>query len=264
MAKEHLLPALVGDKVLLQKGVWTWNWSEGAQRDALQNLAFPASYQFSSLPGERGVRLSLQTLVPKAEASLKQTEFDSAWQAILAAIPAESLVHPEGLSLPETVQELLLARKATVSVAESCTGGGLGQLLTDTAGSSAVFHRGFLTYSNQAKVDLLGVPEDILKSHGAVSEETAKAMVSGCLERSGSTYACAITGIAGPEGGTADKPVGTVWIAIAHRDSSAPSGSPIRIHARRFQFRGDRHAVRQRSAFMALNQIRLLIQGRLG
>lgn len=261
MATLHLLPSLAGDRILLQKGVWTWNWSEGLQREALESLSLPADYQFSSLPVERGVRISLQVLVPSAEASLREVEFDQAWRAVLSAIPSECLVHPEGLSLPAAVQNLLLERQATVSVAESCTGGGLAQLLTETPGSSAVFHRGFLTYSNQAKIDLLGVPESVLADYGAVSEEVSKAMVSGCLQRSGSTYACAITGIAGPDGGTPDKPVGTVWIAVA--GPSGSSESSITVLARSFKFRGDRQAIRQRSALMALNQIRLLIQGKL-
>jgi PncC family amidohydrolase len=159
-------------------------------------------------------------------------------------------VHAGGLSLPEAVFELLRARKETLSVAESCTGGGLGALITEIPGSSAVFERGYLTYSNPAKTDLLGVPGEVLGAYGAVSEETALAMAQGCLERSGATYACAITGIAGPDGGTPEKPVGTVWIAVASRAAR---------HARRFHFRGDRQNVRRASALAALNQIRLFL-----
>src|SRR5690606_1093771 len=109
------------------------------------------------------------------------------------------------------------AQAATVSVAESCTGGGLGFLLTETPGSSEFFRQGFLTYSNLAKIELLGLAPDLLERHGAVSEETALAMARGCLERSGADYAVAITGIAGPQGGSLEKPVGTVWIAVASK-----------------------------------------------
>lgn len=252
MAAEHLLPGLAGDNVLLEKGLWTWGWSEGLQRDALAGVAFPAGMRFSSLPGERGVRISLQLLVPHGEAARRQGEFDKAWQALLSAIPPECLVDADGLALPAAVISMLKSRSARLSVAESCTGGGLAHLLTETAGSSSVFDRGFVTYSNQAKTDLLGVPEATLEAHGAVSEATAVAMATGCLERSGATYACAITGIAGPEGGTPEKPVGTVWIAVA-------GGNPVSALARRYQFRGDRQAVRLRSAYSALNQIRLFI-----
>ena len=133
-------------------------------------------------------------------------------------------------------------------------------MLTELPGSSKIFQIGFLTYSNQAKVDLLGVDPKVLKAHGAVSEETVLAMVRGCLERSGADYACAITGIAGPDGGTQDKPVGTVWIAVASRGSGTLPGLQ---KARRFQFRGTRAQVRSRSCYSALNLLRLLISGDL-
>lgn len=256
MAGLHLLPELAGDSVLLEKGVWTWGWSEGAQRQALEGLDLPPALDFSSLPGERGVRISMRLLAMKSEQARREAELQTAWNAMLAAIPEESLVDRDGRSLPAAVFSLLESRSSTLSVAESCTGGGLGSLLTETPGSSAVFHRGFLTYSNQAKVDLLDVPEDVLKTFGAVSEEVVRAMALGCLKRSGADYACAITGIAGPDGGTEEKPVGTVWIAVA----AAAAGSPV-CHARRYHFRGDRQAIRQRSCYSALNQLRLFILG---
>jgi PncC family amidohydrolase len=159
-----------------------------------------------------------------------------------------------GLALPEAVVSALKAKRATISVAESCTGGGLGFLLTETSGSSDVFRQGYLTYSNQAKIDLLGVDSGTLSVHGAVSEATALAMARGCLERSGADFAAAITGVAGPAGGTPEKPVGTVWIAVASQD---------RAHARLVKLRGDRNLIRWRSAYWALNQLRLLITGQL-
>ena len=173
---------------------------------------------------------------------------------MVEAIPAERIVDLQGAALPQAVLKLLLAQKATVSVAESCTGGGLGFLLTETSGSSAVFHKGYLTYSNAAKSELLGVDADLIKRHGAVSEETALAMAQGCLERSGADYGMSITGIAGPDGGTPEKPVGTVWIAVAARGFAT---------ARLFKMRGDRSAIRLRSAHTALNLLRLLISGQL-
>jgi nicotinamide-nucleotide amidase len=110
------------------------------------------------------------------------------------------------------------------------------------------------TYSNQAKTELLGVDPGVLSAHGAVSEATALAMARGCLERSGADYAAAITGVAGPNGGSPEKPVGTVWIGVASKD---------RAHARLVSLRGDRNSIRWRSAYWALNQLRLLITGKL-
>lgn len=254
MAALHLLPTLSRDRVFLSRGLWTWGWSEGSQREALAGLRIPEPFRFSSLPGERGVRISVEASVPLAEQDMRRADLEQAWSTLVSAVPAELLVDAGGLSLPEAVFSLLKARGETLSVAESCTGGGLAHLLTETPGSSAVFSRGFVTYANDAKMDLLGVPKATLEAFGAVSEETALAMASGCRERSGTDYACAITGIAGPDGGSPEKPVGTVWISVASRQAR---------HARRFQFRGDRQSIRQRSAYAALNQIRLFIQGKL-
>jgi len=121
----------------------------------------------------------------------------------------------------ETVLELaahLQRRGWWLSCAESCTGGGIAAALTDIAGSSAWFDRGFVTYSNQAKREMLGVSDDTLTEFGAVSRETALEMATGALDRSAAQLSVAVTGIAGPGGGTPDKPVGTVWIAWATKD----------------------------------------------
>lgn len=254
MVRLHLLPGLQGDALLLERAAWTWGWSESAQRQAFAAVGWPGTFRFSSLPGERGVRLTLSRLCAPSERERASAELDERWQALLAAIPREALVDVGGAALPEAVVQALKAKGAVVSVAESCTGGGLGFLLTETSGSSDVFRQGYLTYSNQAKTDLLGVDPAILDSLGAVSEATALAMARGCLERSGADYAVGITGIAGPGGGTLEKPVGTVWIAVASRD---------RVHARLFKMRGGRNAIRWRSAYAALNQLRLLISGQL-
>ncbi|MDI6839014.1 MAG: CinA family protein [Rhizobiaceae bacterium] len=109
-------------------------------------------------------------------------------------------------------------RNLTVATAESCTGGLIAGALTEISGSSAVVDRGFVTYSNRAKVEMLGVDEKVLGSFGAVSRETALQMVAGALRRSGADLAVAVTGVAGPTGGSAEKPVGLVHIAARHRD----------------------------------------------
>jgi nicotinamide-nucleotide amidase len=254
MSRLHLLPEFSSDQILLEKGIWTWGWSEGNQRQALRDFRLPEGFRFSSLPGERGVRISLQCLCAPQEQLVRRSELDSLWRTVLSAVPEECLVDAEGADLPQAVFNLLSSRKAKVSVAESCTGGGVAFLLTEVSGSSDFFHKGFLTYSNEAKTDLLGVDADLIKQNGAVSEATALAMAEGCLKRSGADFAVAVTGIAGPTGGTPDKPVGTVWIAVASRESA---------RARKFQFRGDRKTIRSRSSFSALNQLRLALTGKL-
>jgi len=254
MVRLHVVPGLAGDAVLLEKKAWTWGWSEGAQRKAFSALAWPPDFRFSSLPQERGVRLGLSVLCAPSERDRRSAELEAAWASMLAAIPPEALVDAGGLSLPEAVVTALKAKGATLAVAESCTGGGLGFLVTETSGSSDVFRVGYITYSNQAKIDLLGVDPGILSAHGAVSEATALAMARGCRDRSGADFAAAITGVAGPTGGTPEKPVGTVWIAVASKG---------RVHARLVTLRGDRNSIRWRSAYWALNQLRLMISGQL-
>jgi nicotinamide-nucleotide amidase len=128
------------------------------------------------------------------------------------------IVTTEEKELEEVVVELLVQKKATLAVAESCTGGLLANRITDVPGSSAVFLEGNVTYSNEAKSRILGVPEELFRSVGAVSEEVAKAMAEGARTRAGTTFALSITGIAGPDGGTAEKPVGTAYVGLAAPD----------------------------------------------
>lgn len=147
-------------------------------------------------------------------------------------------------TLAATLGATLLARGAWLAAAESCTGGWLAQSVTAIAGSSAWFDRGFVTYSNAAKMDMLGVPATTLERHGAVSEATARAMAQGALAHSRADWAVAITGIAGPSGGSPDKPVGTVCFAWASKEGGC--------EAQTGHFSGDRAAVRRQSVRHAL------------
>lgn len=131
-----------------------------------------------------------------------------------------------------------------LATAESCTGGWLGKKITDVDGASHWFERGFITYSNQAKQELLGVSHETLERFGAVSEQTAREMAEGALSNSPAQVSVAITGIAGPEGGNDEKPVGTVWLAWS------PQGSPTRCEL--MQFSGDREAIRHQAVVAAL------------
>jgi nicotinamide-nucleotide amidase len=144
----------------------------------------------------------------------------------------------------QLLTDALLARNARVAVAESCTGGLIAKYLTDLAGSSRVFWGGFLSYSNEAKTGLLGVGKSLIDEQGAVSEPVAVMMAEGAVAASGVEAGIAVSGIAGPEGGTPDKPVGTVWIAVALSGRATA--------ARRFHFSGSRDMIRRRSAVAAL------------
>jgi nicotinamide-nucleotide amidase len=148
-----------------------------------------------------------------------QTALSAAEKIVRAALE-QYIIGDEAKELEEVVIQLLREKDATLSVAESCTGGLLADRLTDVPGSSAVFLEGNVTYSNEAKTRTLGVPVELFSSAGAVSEEVARAMAEGALQRTGATYSLSTTGIAGPTGGTSEKPVGTVFIALASINSS--------------------------------------------
>jgi nicotinamide-nucleotide amidase len=153
-------------------------------------------------------------------------------------------------SLASVVGKLLLEAKQTVAVAESCTGGGLGQLLTSISGSSAYFWGGVISYDNQVKVNLLGVNPDDLAQYGAVSDVVAKQMASGVRDRLQTTWGLSITGVAGPDGGTEEKPVGLVYIGVAGPDGYLESV------AYRFGSNRDRDTIRWLSAHSALDLLR--------
>jgi len=147
-------------------------------------------------------------------------------------------------TLVDRVAERLQAQHCRIATAESCTGGWLAKCLTDRPGSSAWFEYGFVTYGNNAKLALLGVSEASLRAQGAVSEDVAEQMAVGARLASAAELAVAITGIAGPDGGTADKPVGTVWIAWA--------GPGAELTAELCRFSGDRAAIRRQAVAAAL------------
>jgi nicotinamide-nucleotide amidase len=157
-------------------------------------------------------------------------------------------------TLASTTASLLTTAGTTLSLAESCTGGLIAKLLTDQPGSSAFLERGIVSYANSAKRDCLNVAQEILDRHGAVSAECAAAMARGLRARAGTDISLAVTGIAGPDGGTEDKPVGTVYLSmVSHR------GEQIK----RFNFFGDRNQVRLRTAYTALDWLRRLTIARL-
>jgi len=159
----------------------------------------------------------------------------------------DNLVYRGGHNLEEEVGTMLQAQSRTVSVAESCTGGLLAKVLTDVPGSSGYFLGGVVAYSNVVKRQLLGVTNETLEKHGAVSEKTAVEMAHGAMHRFSSTCALSVTGIAGPGGGTAQKPVGTVYICAAGRDGY--------VQVEKGQYMGERDTVRKRSVNKALTML---------
>jgi nicotinamide-nucleotide amidase len=156
--------------------------------------------------------------------------------------------------LAAQVGALLKSHGLMLATAESCTGGGVAQAITEVAGSSAWFERGFVTYSNLSKQQMLGVREATIRQHGAVSEMTVREMAEGALQHSTAQVALAVSGIAGPDGGTVDKPVGTVWFAwrLKHGET----------RAQRFRLDGNRAEVRAQSVRIALQGIADLLNNR--
>ena len=154
-------------------------------------------------------------------------------------------------TLVEKIAEQLTQRGEKLCTAESCTGGLIAKTLTDLAGSSDWFDRGFVTYSNAAKTDMLAVPAQLIERYGAVSEAVASAMLNGALQHSEADYAISVTGVAGPGGGSEEKPVGTVWIGV---------GSENQQIVRRYVFDGDREAVRLATLETALASLNDMLE----
>lgn len=154
--------------------------------------------------------------------------------------------------LAERLGQALACRGEQVTTAESCTGGGVAEAITRIAGSSVWFEAGYITYSNAQKTRQLGVPEALFDSVGAVSDEVVRAMAAGARRHSGARYAVAVSGVAGPGGGSPHKPVGTVWIAWA---------DGAQLSSRRFLFAGDRQAVRAQTVAAALQGLIALVVG---
>lgn len=198
------------------------------------------------------VRQGFRAHFPEIHVTLSSsntTELDAAAGKAWELLARECYTTDER-SFAEVVLEDLRAAKYRLGVAESCTGGLIGDMLTDVPGSSDVFWGGAIVYANEAKMKSLGVSASTLDAHGAVSEETVREMVAGIRERAGVECAVAVSGIAGPGGGTAEKPVGTVWMA---------AGTPEAVETRRIQWPFDRRRNKVVSAYSALALIRRLV-----
>ena len=205
----------------------------------------PVGTTLAYLPHAAGVNLMISTI------GRSRDEVDRDNLSIVDAIlerAAQFIFATSDVTLEETIGAMLSAKGMTAAVAESCTGGLVASRLTDVPGSSRYFLQGFVVYSNQAKEKTLGVPKDLLDSFGAVSEEVARAMVTGCLEKSGADIAVSTTGIAGPSGGSPDKPVGMVCLAIATKLSGM-------VRSKTLVMQGDRERNKFRFSEAALREL---------
>ena len=255
MFQRDVLPMIAtagGGAVILSRTLHTFGLGESAVAERLGDLMHRGRNPSVGTTVSNGV-VSLRInarfgVLPEARARLEETE--AACRAALGSL----IFGRDEETLQEVVGRLLKSSPdaATVSTAESCTGGLLGKMLTDIPGSSAYFSFGWVTYANIAKEEMLGVSPELLRLHGAVSEPVVLAMAAGARSRAHSTYAISISGIAGPDGGTPTKPVGTVCIALAWGDGA---------EARTFVFPGDREFIRGRSAKMALTLLRYRLLG---
>jgi nicotinamide-nucleotide amidase len=208
--------------------------------------AVPISTTILAVMGQ--IELHLTARAPDRGAA--EAVLDGAVSALTAAL-GSAVYSTDGRNLEVVVGALLREKGLTIAVAESCTGGLLMSRLTDVPGSSAYVDRGFVCYSNQSKVELLGVPEPLLVEHGAVSDPVALAMAEGARLRARTDVGIGITGIAGPDGGTPEKPVGTVSIAVVVSDEN---------RVRTFQFVGGREQVKFQASQAGLNMLRLMLE----
>lgn len=225
----------------------TFGRAESAVNAAVSDLfRRDADVLFTILAKTYGVDLRITARAATAAATdARIAEYEA---TVRERLGAADLYGTDGSTLADAVVTALAAAGATVSTAESCTGGLLAKMITDTAGASRVFDRGVVTYADDVKQELLGVKSETLEAHGAVSEAVAVQMADGCLRTAGSDYALAITGVAGPDGGSAEKPVGRVHIALARLGEATVS--------RRCDFLGDRELVRLHAALTALDMLR--------
>ncbi len=219
--------------------------SETHIENQVKNLARP----------REGVTIAYCVSYPEVEVKLRGEGSDQSHIRELLASTAEKVrerlgdhvVAEDGETIDTVVATLFRKKGVTLSLAESCTGGLIAAKITDLPGSSAYFREGAVTYSNEAKIRLLGVPPELLAKEGAVSAATAMAMARGMRTASASDIALAVTGIAGPEGGTEEKPVGAVFLALA---------GPSDCTAKQYRFSGSRERIRRMSAFTALDWLR--------
>lgn len=259
LVTEHLIPQLrqhFALRSVVHRTMITFGMAESAMALAIAPWedALPDWLHLAYLPNARGIRLRLSAY--DVDVTTATREIDRQFDLLRRHI-APYMLGYEPASVESAVAAILQERHQTLTVAESCTGGSISARITAMAGASDYYLGGVTSYSNTAKADLLGVRAADIEQYGAVSEPVARQMAAGALERFGADYGVATTGIAGPGGGTPEKPVGTVWIAIAWRDTD----SAVCTAARLMHFSELREQNIERAATHALNMLRLHLLG---
>ena len=252
LATEHVVPYLRARTGLTVESftLRTFGVFESMLHERISKLPQKwAGATLAYLPSFFGVDLRVTATGSGADAVREVTgrAYDQLRECVSGVLYAEG-----DTGMERVAGDALLERGWKIATAESCTGGLLAKRLTDTPGSSRTFERGWVTYSNESKMQAIGVGADVLAAHGAVSAAVAEALARGARERSGAELGVGITGIAGPDGATAEKPVGLVFIAVA---------SPLGEVVRRYQFAGTRATIRERSAQTALDLVRRHLAG---
>lgn len=256
MMEHEALPILLRlrpeRRVVARREFRIFGLTESRVGELISGLSFPA-----------GVRVGYRAVFPEIRVKLTAWAEDpaAAEQTLERLAPhireqvGDFIYSETDEPLAAVVGGLLRQQRKRLAVAESCTGGLIAKLLTDLPGSSDYFERGYIVYSNRAKTELLGVPPELIAAHGAVSAETARAMAEGARQRAGTETALAVTGIAGPAGGSAEKPVGTVHLAVSDAQG---------VVDQKFYFpRPERESVRELAAFAALELLRRRLGDRL-
>lgn len=254
MFERSVLPELAREAsggVILSETLHTFGLGESAIAEKLGELMKRDRNPSVGTTVSQGI-VSLRINARFGDKETAQREL-AATQAACGFALGELIYGAEDQTLAAVVGNMLKESNKTVATAESCTGGLLAKYLTDVSGSSAYFKFGWVTYANEAKQSQLNVPANVLAEHGAVSEPVVQLMAQGARQKASADFALAISGIAGPDGGTAEKPVGTVCIALS---------SPESVASRTFRFSGDREMIRDRSAKMALAMLRFALSGK--
>ena len=239
---------------ILSRTLWFTGIGESALAEKVQDLLDASDPTVAPLAGQGKVRLRITTRAATTEEA--EEKIAPVADEILSRL-GDYYFGEDDETLESAIGKLLTGRGETLALAESCTGGLLAKRLTDRAGSSAFFTEGLVTYSNEAKERLLGVPHELLVQHGAVSEPVAKAMAEGVRKTAGTDYGLSVTGVAGPDGGTEEKPVGLVFVGIS--DAEGTVAERLDLSA----WRRSREAIRERSANRAFDLLRhrILLEG---